>query len=88
MRTRRQVLTAVVLAFAGGCTQPVVLTPCREARELRARAEAEPDSFARSVIEAKAVAAQERCDHEAARNAERGYQAEKRRHQAEAVERE
>lgn len=69
------------------CTQPVVLTPCRETRELRAQAQAETDGFTRGVLAAKADAAQARCEESGRQNAEHAHESEKRRHRLEAMER-
>ncbi len=79
--------TVATLLYAAGCANAKMLTPCTDARNLRARARATADSHERAVLNAKADAAEELCCQEGSKNAERAYEAERRHHRAKAMER-
>jgi len=73
---RLLIVTAALLCTR--CGGPRVAGPCGQARTLRQQAEATADSYERSLVEAKAQAAEELCRQESMRNSERAYEAERR----------
>jgi hypothetical protein len=79
------VFTIAVFAVIG-CS-PRFVAPCSEARDWRAQANASKDGYQRSILGAKADAAEERCRQSGMQNSANGYEAEKRRHEAEAEQR-